>query len=155
MQKIVFKGLIAGVIAGIVATGVKTVWEMGFPARAKTTDSPPLILADRAVRDAGKGGLSEQQKPLAETVIHWTFGITVCVIYSLLAEKYPRARFGYGLFFGIALYTVTHATVLPALDTEPWFFNNKPAYALSEFMSHLAFGVATETTRRFISTKLE
>jgi len=43
---------------------------------------------------------------------------------------------------------------LPALDTEPWFFNNKPAFALSEFTGHLAFGVTAETTRRFISKKL-
>jgi len=155
MKKTIIKCVIIGVAAGIVATGIKTVWEIGFPARGQSTDSPPLILADRMMRAAGEESLSEQRKPLVETAIHWTFGILVCVIYSVLAEKYPQARVGYGLLFGIALYSVTHATILPALDTEPWFFNNKPAFALSEFMSHLIFGVTAETTRRFISRKLD
>lgn len=155
MRNTIIKVLVAGAFAGIVATGVKTVWEKGFPARAKSTDSPPLVLADRAKREIGEGSLTEEQKPPLETTIHWTFGITVCLIYSLLAEKYPQTRFGYGLLFGIALYSVTHGSVLPALDTEPWFFENKPAYALSEFGSHLAFGVTAEIVRRFISKKLD
>lgn len=154
MKNIIVKGIIAGLVAGVVATGVKTVWETGFPVRAESTDSPPVILADRAKQTAGQGSLSEQQKPPVETAIHWTFGITICLIYAMLAEKYPQATLGYGLLFGVALYTVTHATVLPALDTEPWFFNNKPAFAISEFTGHLAFGVSAEIIRRFVSKKL-
>ncbi len=154
MRNKIAKGLIAGLVAGIIATGVKTVWEMGFPVRDKSTDSPPLILANRALRAAGEGSLSEQQKPPVENAIHWTFGILTCVTYCVLAEKYPRATAGYGLLFGVALYSVTHATVLPALDTEPWFFDNKPAFAISEFTGHMAFAVTAETTRRFIGKKL-
>ena len=153
-KKIIVKGVVAGLVAGIIATGVKTVWEKGFPVREQSTDSPPLILANRALQAAGEGNLSEGRKPPVESVIHWTFGILVCVAYGVLAEKYPPARAGYGLLFGVALYSVTHATVLPALDTEPWFFNNKPAFALSEFTGHLAYGVAAETTRRFVSKRL-
>ena len=155
MKNMIIKGVIAGALAGIVATGIKTVWEKGFPARAESTDSPPVILANRIKQVVGEGSLTEQQKPPVETTIHWTFGILVCVFYGILAEKYPQARFGYGLVFGVALYSATHATVLPALDTEPWFFENKPEYALSEFGSHLAFGVTAEVVRRFISRKLE
>jgi len=153
-KKIIVKGVVAGLVAGIIATGVKTVWEKGFPVREQSTDSPPLILANRALQAAGEGSLSEGRKPPVESVIHWTFGILVCVAYGVLAEKYPPARAGYGLLFGVALYSVTHATVLPALDTEPWFSNNKPAFALSEFTGHLAYGVAAETTRRFVSKRL-
>ena len=154
MKKLVAKGVVAGLVAGIIATGVKTVWEKGFPVREQSTDSPPLILANRALQAAGEGSLSEGRKPPVESVIHWTFGILVCVAYGVLAEKYPPARAGYGLLFGVALYSVTHATVLPALDTEPWFFDNQPAYAVSEFTGHLAFGVAAEIPRRLISKKL-
>jgi len=154
VKKIVAKGVMAGLVAGIIATGVKTVWEMGFPVRDKSTDSPPLILANRVRQAAGEGSLSEQRKPAVEGVIHWTFGILTCVIYGVLAEKYPQARVGYGLLFGVALYSITHATVLPALDTEPWFFDNKRAFALSEFTGHLAFGVTAEITRGFTSKKL-
>ncbi len=154
MNKTILKVVIAGAVAGIVATGVKTVWEKGFPARAESTDSPPLILADRAKQAAGEGKLTKQEKPPVETTIHWSFGISTCIFYSLLAEKYPNARIGYGLLFGVALYAATHGSVLPAVDTEPWFFNNKPEYALSEFGSHLAFGASAEITRRFISDRL-
>ena len=154
VKKIIATGVVAGVVAGIIATGVKTVWEKGFPVREPSTDSPPLILANRALQAAGQGSLSEQQKPPVEGVIHWTFGILIGVAYGVLAEKYPQATVGYGLLFGVALYSITHATVLPALDTEPWFFDNQPAYAVSEFTGHLAFGVAAEIPRRLISKKL-
>jgi len=151
---IVAKGLVAGLAAGIIATGVKTVWEMNFPVRDESTDSPPVILADRALQAAGREGLSAQQKPRVGNVIHWTFGILVCVTYGVLAQKYPRASAGYGLLFGVALYSLTHATVIPALGAEPWFFNNVRTFALNEFTGHLVFGVAAETTRRFMSRKL-
>ncbi len=154
VKTIIVKGVVAGLVAGIIATGVKTVWEMGFPVRDKSTASPPLILAERALQAAGKGGLSEQHKPLVEGVIHWTFGVLICVTYAVVAAKYPQATAGYGLLFGLALYSITHATVLPALDTEPWFFNNRPAFAWAEFTGHLAFGVTAEITRRFMSKKL-
>jgi len=154
VKKIIATGVVAGVVAGIIATGVKTVWEKGFPVREPSTDSPPLILANRALQAAGQGSLSEQQKPPVEGVIHWTFGILIGVAYGVLAEKYPQATVGYGLLFGVALYSITHATVLPALDTETWFFDNQPAYAVSEFTGHLAFGVAAEIPRRLISKKL-
>ncbi len=155
MRNIIFKGIIAGLVAGVVATGVKTLWEIGFPVRDKSTDSPPLILVERAMQAARQETLPDEQKPLVEGVIHWTFGIFICVTYGVLAEKYPRATLGYGLLFGVALYSVTHATVLPALGAEPWFFNNKPAFALNEFTSHLVFGVSGETARRFISRGLD
>jgi len=148
------KGVVAGLVAGIIATGVKTVWEMAFPVRDKSTPSPPLILADRALQAAGKGGLSEQHKPLAEGVIHWTFGVLTGVTYGVVAAQYPQATAGHGLLFGLVLYSLTHATVLPALDTEPWFFNNRPGFALDEFTGHLVFGVTAETTRWFMSKRL-
>lgn len=154
VKQSIAKAVLAGLVAGIIATGVKTVWEMGFPVRDKSTDSPPLVLANRVVQGGGGSGVSEQQKPLVEGVIHWTFGILVCVTYGVVAAKYPPATAGYGLLFGVVLYTVTHASVLPALDTEPWFWNNKPAFALAEFTGHLAFGVAAEIARRFISKSL-
>lgn len=154
VKTIVAKAVVAGLVAGIFATGVKTVWEMGFPVRARSTDSPPLILANRALHAAGEGDLSEQHKPPVEGVIHWTFGVLVCVAYAVGAAQYPQTTLGYGLLFGIGLYSITHATILPALETEPWFFNNRPAFALAEFTGHLAFGVTAEATRRFMSKKL-
>jgi hypothetical protein len=86
----VAKGLVAGLAAGIIATGVKTVWEMNFPVRDESTDSPPVILADRALQAAGREGLSAQQKPRVGNVIHWTFGILVCVTYGVLAQKWDE-----------------------------------------------------------------
>jgi len=154
VKTIIAKAVVAGLVAGIFATGVKTVWEMRFPVRDKSTPSPPVVLADRALEAAGQGGLSEQHKPLAEGVIHWTFGVLICVTYGVVAAKYPQATAGYGLLFGVALYSITHATVLPALDTEPWFFNNRPAFAWAEFTGHLAFGVTAEIARRFMSKQL-
>ncbi len=63
VKTIIAKAVVAGLVAGIFATGVKTVWEMGFPVRDKSTPSPPVVLADRALEAAGQGGLSEQHNP--------------------------------------------------------------------------------------------
>lgn len=155
MKNTIIKVLVAGAVAGIIATGVKTVWEKGFPARAESTDSPPLILADRAKQEIGEGKLTEQQKPPLETTIHWTFGITVCLIYSLFGGKISAGEIGLRAFVRRCIIRRNSRKRFARTRYRAVVFENKPEYALSEFGSHLAFGATAEIVRSFISKKLD
>jgi putative membrane protein len=66
----------------------------------------------------------------------------------VLAEFWPSATAGQGAAFALVLLGATHESSLPALDlTEPPTRQSKQEQ-LSEFLTHLVFGVMTEQLRR-------
>ncbi len=148
MQKNLAKGLIAGVIGAAVATKIKSEIEKVLPVRKKTTDSPPVVLADRVSRmDDGTGLKKEEKKPM-EQKIHWAFGLMTGALYGLSVERNPAAASGFGSLMGTALYGGTHGSVLPAFAMEPWPTENRPEFVINEFIGHLVYGVTTEIVRR-------
>lgn len=145
------KGLIAGLAGGIIATAAKTIWEANFPVRDKKTDSPPVKLAEEIVNHE----LTEKQKQSAEQSIHLAFGIGTGVFYGALSEEIPMATTALGVPFGLAFYALTHGSVVPALELEPFPYQVHPQqYAINEFAGHLVYGVALEVTRRGVRVLL-
>ena len=142
------KGFIAGVVGAIVATKVKSALEEVLPVREEDTDSPPVVLVDKASEIVTGTGLAEYQKEPAEKKVHWLFGLITGGLYGVAVEKDPTAAKGLGSKMGTALYGGTHASILPALDTEPWPTENKNSFVINEFVGHIAFGVTTELIRR-------
>jgi uncharacterized membrane protein YagU involved in acid resistance len=142
------KVVAAGIISGIVATKVKTIFEDNYPVRSSSTDSPPVVLANRLEKKINKRELSNTEKQKAETAIHWAFGVSISVLYCLLAERNKNAANGLGTKMGLALYALTHYSTLPVLKTEPWPHNNKPKYARNEFIGHIVYGCSAELVRR-------
>ena len=153
MEKNIIKGLIAGAIGGLVATKIKSVIEDSYPVRSESTDSPPVVLAERLLTHNNGEQLSPLSKKKAETKIHWTFGIATGALYGMSVEKNSKNKKGLGALMGTTLYSATHGSVLPLLKTEPWPTENKKSYVANEFISHIAFGVTTEIVRR-ITRKL-
>ncbi len=150
------KGVVGGVIGGLVATVAKTIWEDYFPVRDSSTPTPPAIIAERASKAAGYGSLTDQETALAETGIHFAFGVGTGVAYGVLAEEVPEATTGGGTLFATAFYAGTHGSVVPGLNLEPWPWNVEPRdYAVNEFLGHLVYGLALEMTRRGVRVMLE
>lgn len=144
MEKSLIKGFVAGVIGAAVATKIKSEIEKVLPVRKKTTDSPPVVLADRL----SKEGLKKEEKKPIEKQIHWAFGLMTGGMYGLSVERNPQMATGLGSMMGTALYGGTHGSVLPALEMEPWPTANKPEFVTNEFIGHIIYGVTTEIIRR-------
>jgi putative membrane protein len=149
MQTNLFKGLIAGMVGAAVATKIKSELEKVLPVRKKTTDSPPVVLADRVAKKMeNNDGLDKEEKKPVEKTIHWSFGVLMGGVYGVSVERNPSAAAGFGSLAGTALYGGTHGSVLPALDTEPWPTENKPEFVVNEFIGHIVYGMTTEIIRR-------
>lgn len=144
MKRNLVKGFVAGVIGAAVATKVKSELEKVLPVRKRTTDSPPVKLANKLAKEE----LDKKEKKPVEKKIHWTFGLLTGGFYGLSVEKNPQAATGLGTLMGTALYGGTHGTVVPALKLEPWPTENKPEFVINEFVGHLVYGMTTEIIRR-------
>ncbi|MPR34627.1 DUF1440 domain-containing protein [Salmonirosea aquatica] len=148
MNQNIWKGILAGAVAGLVGTAIKTVWEEVLPARPANRDSPPVVLADRVKEEAVGEDLTKAEKPVVEQSIHWVFGTGIGALYGGAIEVLPQAQKGLGSMLGTALYGVTHGSVLPMMNTEPWPLKQPLKFATSEFAGHLIYGVVVEFTRR-------
>jgi putative membrane protein len=144
------KGLLAGLIGGLVATAAKTLAERIYPPRTHGEREPPTLLAERV---AGHE-LTAPQKEIAIETIHWGFGALTGAAYGALAEYYPAATAKDGAGFGMALSSLTHGTVLPAMGSSAEPEEQTARERTSEMASHVVYGVVTETVRRVVRKML-
>jgi putative membrane protein len=144
------KGLLAGLIGGLVATAAKTLAERIYPPRAHGEPEPPDVLAEKL---AGHELVGRQREVAVET-IHWGFGALTGAAYGALAEYYPAATAKDGAGFGIALSSLTHGTVLPAMGLSADPEEQTVRERTSEWATHVVYGVVTETVRRAVRRML-
>lgn len=98
--------------------------------------------------------LADEEKSVAGEAVHYSFGTLNAVAYSVLVEVFPRARAGFGLPFGVALWLGADELMLWALglSKRPTAYPAKThAYALS---SHLVYGATAEAVRRLVRALL-
>jgi len=142
-QQRLLKGLLAGLIAGLVATAAKTLAERFYPPRTHGEPEPGELLAEQI---AGHR-LDDETKEIASKTIHWGFGALTGAAYGALAEFYPAATAKEGASFGLALMSLTHEKVLPAMglaaEPEDQAFREQS----SEAATHVLYGVVTEKVR--------
>ena len=144
------KGLLAGLIGGLVATAVKSLAEKIYPPRTHGEPEPPTVLAEKI---AGHG-LGGTEKTVATEAIHWGFGALAGAAYGALAEYYPAATSQDGASFGLALATLTQETALPAMGLSAEPDEQTTREHTSEMATHVVYGMATETVRRFVRKRL-
>jgi putative membrane protein len=144
--KSLVKGLIAGMIGGIVATAAKSVAEKLYPPRTHGEPEPPAVLAEKVAGHA----LAADDRAVAAETIHWGFGALTGAAYGALAEFYPAATAKDGAGFGMALASLTHEGVLPAMGLSAPKEEQTTRERTSEMASHAVFGVVTETVRRVV-----
>jgi putative membrane protein len=145
-RRSIAKGVIAGLIGGIVGTAAKYAVEKAYPPRVHGEPEPAALLADKLSSEP----LKVRQRPVTKQAVHWSIGAATGAAYGAVAEFYPPATAKQGANFGIAMVALSHDSTLPLLGlaTKP-----KPETTrekTSELVSHIAYGVATETVRRIV-----
>jgi putative membrane protein len=145
------KGLLAGLIGGLIATAAKTLAERIYPPRTHGEPEPPDVMAEKLVGHELVG----MQKEVATEAIHWGFGALTGAAYGALAEYYPAATTKDGAGFGMALSSLTHGTMLPAMGLSAEPEEQTARERTSEMASHVVYGVVTETVRRVVRRMLD
>jgi putative membrane protein len=144
------KGLLAGLIGGLVATAAKTWVEKIYPPRTHGEQEPPELLAERVAGHELVG----PQREVAVEAIHWGFGALTGAAYGALVEYYPAATAKDGATFGMALSSLTHGTVLPAMGLAAKPEEQTTRERTSEMATHVVYGVVTEAVRRVVRKML-
>jgi putative membrane protein len=144
------KGMIAGLVGGIVATAAKSAAERIYPPRVQGEAEPPVVLAEKI---AGHE-LAPAPKAVAAESIHWTFGAVAGAAYGALAEFYPAATGRQGVNFGMTLMALTHEGALPALGLSAQPKDQTTREKSSEMVTHVVFGLVTETVRRMVRSRI-
>ena len=142
----IVKGILAGLIGGIVATAVKSIVERIYPPRVEGQPDPTQLLAEKVTA----GSLTEGQEEAAAEAIHWGFGAAAGAAYGALVEYYPAAASQNGAGFGVALMGLTHESTLPALGLTEQPEDQTTREQSSEAMTHVVYGVVTETVRSLV-----
>ena len=144
------KGLLAGLIGGLVATAAKTLAERIYPPRTHGEPEPTTLVVERVTGHE----LTAPQKEVATETMHWGFGALTGAAYGALAEYYPAATARDGAGFGMALSSLTHGTMLPAMGLSAEPEEQTARERKSEMASHIVYGVVTETVRRVVRRML-
>jgi putative membrane protein len=140
------KGFLAGVVGGLAGAGVKLIAEQIFPPRIYGQTPPPVILVEQV---AGHE-LPETQRKLAHQTIHWVFGALAGGVYGALVELEPSLAAWRGAAFGITLNRITHESLLPRMGLAAPTRQQPTQERISEWVTHAAYGVGTDTVRRYV-----
>ena len=108
---------------------------------------PPAVLVGRAAAALGHRCLTARQRVRAQQLIHYGFRAALGGAYLAAASRWSAVTRGRGALAGLAIYTGTQASLLPALRVQrpPWRL--APAAVVWESMSHAVFGTALKATR--------
>lgn len=120
--------------------------EQVFPPRVEGQTAPPVVLAEQV---AGHN-LPDEQRQLAMQGIHWIFGALAGAVYGALVEVEPSLGAWRGAAFGITLNRLTHESILPRMGLAASPQNQPTQERISEWVTHAAYGVATDTVRRAV-----
>ncbi len=115
------------------------------------SDEPATMQAASAMSEAIAGRrLSEAEKRVGGSVVHYAFGAVTGAFYGVLCEARPEAAAGGGLPFGAAVWLVADEVGVPLAG----FADNPLQYPVARHASalatHLAFGATVEAARRIL-----
>ncbi len=145
-NKMIAKGLLAGLIGGVAGSAAKLIGEALYPPRNQGQEPPPALLTEKIVGHP----LSEGQKTAASQVFHWTLGSGIGAVYGVAAEFVPEVTIARGAAFGIAVLLGTHESTLPLQGLVEPPLKQPFREQSSEVLTHLMYGMVAELVRRFL-----
>jgi putative membrane protein len=143
------KGLLAGLLGGIVGAGVLLVAEEIFPPYAQQESPLPALLTGEGQAPPAAfvppSSTALQGKP-----IQWALGAAAGGIYGMAAEMEPSLAAWRGAAFGITLNRLTQESLLPRMGMSPSPEEQSTKARVSGWISHAAYGIATDSVRRLL-----
>jgi uncharacterized membrane protein len=98
--------------------------------------------------------LTEREKEIAGTAIHYAFGAGTGAFYGAAAELLPEVTTGAGVPFGAAVWLAADEGIVPLLGLSKSPTKYPPSIHLYSLASHFVYGLTTELVRRAVRDKL-
>jgi hypothetical protein len=106
---------------------------------------PPQVIVDAAVPESRHGGpaLAEEHRQFLAVTSHVGFGlgngIVLAIVHRAIGFRRPIAL---GVAYGVGLYTVSYAGVVPAVGVLPAPHRDNRGRQLALAAAHVAYGAA-------------
>ena len=137
MSSSVLPALLRGAAAGSIATGVMSAGMLAAGRAGLMGRQPPEAIVRRAGQLAGSEPQGRTADALA-SLMHLAFGAGAGAAYALLPPpERPVAR---GIAVGLAIYAVSYAGWVPALQALPPADEDRPDRQASMAAAHVVFG---------------
>ena len=147
------KALLAGLVGGLVGAAAKVAAEKLFPPRTQGQTPPPEQVIERAAA-ALETDLPPLAKKIAQEGLHWGFGTIAGGIYGIAAEYQPRVTAWRGGVFGLTVNRLMHQGMLPRTGLVEEVKEQPYQERISEWVTHVVYGVVTESVRRVVRKRL-
>ena len=174
-DKNVWKGFAAGLVGGLVASWTMNRFQDVWSQVAKGVETSPGTQFHKLSGEHDEGGeepevpddttmkaasavsegvfghkLTQSEKKIAGTAVHYVLGTGVGGLYGAAAEMSPKVTAGAGMPFGAVFWLVVDEGAVPLLGLSegPMAYPlSVHAYALS---SHFVYGLTAEVVRRAV-----
>jgi len=147
------KGLLAGIAGGLAGSAAKILAEKLVPPRTQGQTPPPVLVVERAAHSVAEEPVASAKSAAAQG-IHWGFGTMIGGVYGVAAELSPRVTSWQGSVFGLTVNRLAHKGLLPGLDLVEPVAEQPAQERISEWVSHVIYGVTTEVVRRAVRKRL-
>ena len=146
-ERVLWKGLLAGLAGGLAATAAEAIAEKLYEARGHSTPEAVEGPLHRLTL------LAHRRSELPTEVLRWGFGAAAGAAYGALAEFYPAASAREGAAFGTALLALTREA--SALESGAEAVPSGVTANVEALAPHLLFGLITEKVRSAVRHSLD
>ena len=112
------------------------------------SDNPTVKVAQAIAGPLLNRELTDDEKRVAGSIVHYAFGALTGGIYGILSEATPLAHAGFGIAYATGLWLAADEGLVPALKLSKPPQDYPMSQHLSGFGAHLVYGVTTEAVRR-------
>lgn len=98
--------------------------------------------------------LTEREKNVAGTGVHYAFGVTTGGLYGAVSELVPGVTAGAGLPFGAFIWLTADEGIVPALGLSKLPTEYPLSTHVYSLASHLVYGMTAEIVRRTVRKRL-
>jgi putative membrane protein len=163
-----WKGALAGLIGGLVGAWTMDRFQAAWTETSKLlagrnekdsgnasdSEDATMKVADRIATAVLRRHLTKEEKRKAGPIVHYAFGGAMGAVYGAAVEMDPGlARFE-GMPFGAAVFVGADEVGVAALGLSASPFEYPASAHIYALMSHLVYGVTTETVRRVVRKRL-
>jgi hypothetical protein len=136
----------------LVQDGFSLVFEPNRSENDRDEETEAIVAVVRRIASFVPGGLARSHPGLTGRAVHYLFGCGFAAAYAAARARRPAIATGKGLAFGLALWLLSDAILIPATRLgRPWLRYSWPQ-RLNAVASHLAYAATVEAVLQATGT---
>jgi hypothetical protein len=141
----------SGALSGLAATTTMSLLMLAAQRVGLLGEPPPRRLTRRILARLGPVVPRGRALDSAATVAHFAFGASMGGLFGLAPGRPTAAR---GLLFGLGVWAVNYAGILPRLGLMPPARRDRPGRPASMILAHLVYGATLAACQRIASQRI-